>query len=97
MQNSDMPPKPEEMAKWEAEFNQLMNAQRDDGEWEHSTAMQRAWEEGIAAESDDSFTHNMKFDQEGLPILDPYVFGWLSLASCVRTSAQQVQSKSTSI
>ncbi|KAH9002058.1 peroxisome targeting signal receptor [Lactarius hatsudake] len=74
MQNSDMPPKPEEMAKWEAEFNQLMNAQREEGEWEYSTSMQRAWDEGVAADLDDSFTHNMKFDHEGLPILDPYVF-----------------------
>ncbi|KAI0305738.1 hypothetical protein B0F90DRAFT_1815316 [Multifurca ochricompacta] len=72
MQNSDMPPKPEEMAKWEAEFNQLMNAQREDGEWDYSAAMQHAWEEG-ATELDDSFSHNMKFDHEGLPILDPYV------------------------
>ncbi|KAH8990526.1 peroxisome targeting signal receptor [Lactarius akahatsu] len=74
MQNSDMPPKPEEMAKWEAEFNQLMNAQREEGEWEYSSSMQRAWDEGVAADLDDSFTHNMKFDHEGLPILDPYVF-----------------------
>jgi len=95
MQNSDMPPKPEEMAKWEAEFNQLMNAQREDGEWEYSTSMQRAWEEGVATELDDSFTHNMKFDHEGLPILGPYVFGLLSSVLCVRTSAHQVQSKTT--
>ncbi|KAH9040745.1 peroxisome targeting signal receptor [Lactarius pseudohatsudake] len=74
MQNSDMPPKPEEMAKWEAEFNQLMNAQREEGEWEYSSSMQRAWDEGVAADLDDSFTHSMKFDHEGLPILDPYVF-----------------------
>jgi len=73
MQNSDMPPKPEEMAKWEAEFNQLMNAQREDGEWDYPTAMQRAWEENVT-DLDDSFTHNMKFDHEGLPILDSYVF-----------------------
>jgi peroxin-5 len=71
MQNSDIPPKPEDMAKWEAEFNQLMNAQRDDGEWDSS--MRRAWEEGVV-DLDDSFTHNMKFDHEGLPIVDPYVF-----------------------
>ena len=74
MQNSDMPPRPEEIVKWEAEFNQFMNAQREDNEWDHSAAMQRAWEEG-AAELGDSFVDNMKFDHEGLPILDPYVFG----------------------
>ncbi|KAH9978583.1 hypothetical protein BGW80DRAFT_1279764 [Lactifluus volemus] len=73
LQNSDLPPNPEEMAKWEAEFNQLVNARREDGEWDYSAAMQHAWEES-AAEFDDSFMHNMKFDHEGLPILDPYVF-----------------------
>ena len=78
MQNSDMPPKPEDMAQWEAEFNQLMNAQRDDGDWD--SAMQRSWDEGVI-DLDDSFSHNMKFDHEGLPIVDPYVFGLLSLYS----------------
>ena len=87
-----MPPKPEDMAKWEAEFNQLMTAQRDDGEWD--SAMQRAWEEGVV-DLDDSFTHNMKFDHEGLPILDPYVFGLLTIVFRVRTCAHQVQSKIT--
>jgi hypothetical protein len=62
------------MAKWEAEFNQWMNAHREDSDWNYSAAMQHAWEEG-AAESDDSFVHSMTFDLEGLPILDPYVFG----------------------
>ncbi|KAH9083488.1 peroxisome targeting signal receptor [Lactarius deliciosus] len=41
---------------------------------DYSASMQRAWDEGVAADLDDSFTHNMKFDHEGLPILDPYVF-----------------------
>jgi peroxin-5 len=66
-----MPPRPEEMAQWEAEFNQFMNAPREDNELDYSVAMQRAWEE----ELEDSFADNMKFDHEGLPILDPYVFG----------------------
>lgn len=69
-----MPPKPEEMAKWEAEFNELMNGQRDDGEWEYSTAMQHAWEDSIT-QLDDVFSRNLTFDQDGIPILDPYVFG----------------------
>jgi peroxin-5 len=74
MQNSDIPPNPEEFARWEAEFKQLMNTQREDGEWDYSTAMQRAWEEG-AEGADDTFSQNLKFDHEGFPILDPYVFG----------------------
>ena len=88
-----MPPKPEDMAQWEAEFNQLMNAQRDDGDWD--SAMQRSWDEGVI-DLDDSFSHNMKFDHEGLPIVDPYVFGLLSFVFRIRTSAHQVQSKATS-
>jgi peroxin-5 len=78
MQNSDLPPNPEEIHKWEAEFNELMNTQRDDGNWDYATAMQSAWEEG-RAELDDTLAHNLKFDPEGLPILDPYVFGLFRL------------------
>lgn len=77
MQNSDMPPGPEEFARWEAEFNQFMNAHREDGEWDLSAAMQRTWEEGFTS-LDDTFTHSVKFDHEGFPILDPYVFGSFS-------------------
>jgi peroxin-5 len=51
-----------------------MNAQREDNDWDYSSAMQHAWEES-STELDDLFAHNMKFDHEGLPILDPYVFG----------------------
>lgn len=72
-----MPPNHEEFSRWEAEFNQLMNAHREDGEWDFSAAMQRNWEEG-AASSDDMLAHNVKFDPEGFPILDPYVFGAFS-------------------
>jgi peroxin-5 len=77
MQNSDMPPNPEEFARWETEFNQLMYAQREDGEWDYSAGMQHAWEDG--AQMDDTFVHNLKFDHEGFPVLDPYVFGLFSL------------------
>jgi len=69
MQSSDMPPNPEEMAKWEAEFNEW-----DEDKWDYLTAMQNAWEEGIA-QLDDTFTRNLTFDQDGIPMLDPYVFG----------------------
>jgi len=54
-----------------------MNAQRDDNEWDYSTAMQNAWGES-AAQLDDSFGHNLKFDDEGIPILGPYTFGQFS-------------------
>ena len=51
-----------------------MSKQCDDGDWDYLTAMQHAWEEGTA-QLDDTFTHNLTFDNEGLPILNPYVFG----------------------
>jgi len=74
MQNSDLPPNPEEIDKWEAEFNELMSKERHEGEWDYASAMQSAWEEG-GADLNDTFAHNLRFDQEGFPILDPYVFG----------------------
>ena len=77
MQNSDMPPNPEEFARWEAEFNQLMNAQREDDDWDYSTAMQLDWENGH--QLSDTFARSLKFDHEGFPVLDPYVFGWFPL------------------
>jgi peroxin-5 len=80
------------MAKWEAEFNQLRNAHREDGEWDYSAAMQHAWEES-AAEFDDLFMHNMKFDQEGLPILDPYIFGLISSYSPLFSSLTKHRGK----
>ena len=78
MQNSDLPFNPEEIAKWEAEFNELMNKRHDEGEWDYATAMQNAWEEG-GEDMNDTFAHNLKFDKDGLPILDPYVFGLFPL------------------
>jgi hypothetical protein len=50
----------------------IYEQQREDGEleWDHSTAMQHAWEEG----ADSTFAQNLKLDHEGFPILDPYVF-----------------------
>ncbi|PFH53854.1 hypothetical protein AMATHDRAFT_136767 [Amanita thiersii Skay4041] len=74
LQKSDMPPPSEDKAKWEAEFNQLMSSQRD--ELDYGAHMQEAWESGLGDFSD----HNqlsekpIQFDDEGVPILDDYVF-----------------------
>ncbi|KAF9478825.1 TPR-like protein [Pholiota conissans] len=72
LQNSDLPPPQEDMAKWEAEFSQLMNSQRDELE-DYGTNMQNAWEGGIG-NLDDTLGSGMKFDGEGIPILGNYVF-----------------------
>ena len=66
LQDSQIPPAQEDMARWEAEYNQLMASTRDD---EYGQAMQGAWSDATANES------SIKFDDEGLPTLGDYVFG----------------------
>ncbi|KAF8635230.1 hypothetical protein AX17_004005 [Amanita inopinata Kibby_2008] len=74
LQNSDLPPPEEDKAKWEAEFNQLMNAQRD--ELDYGAGMQEAWENGLGDLSDHSLVSErpMQFDDEGIPLLENYRF-----------------------
>ena len=73
LQNSDLPPPPEEMAKWEAQFNQMMNAQREDLDFDYEGMMQNAWEN--MAKSDFSNEPALEFDEQGIPALGEYVFG----------------------
>ncbi|KAJ7683250.1 hypothetical protein B0H17DRAFT_1205307 [Mycena rosella] len=74
LQNSDLPPPKEEMAKWEAEFNQLMSSQREEMEHDYGAAMQNAWEGGVGDFSEDAESKALKFDSEGIPILSEYIF-----------------------
>jgi len=71
LQESDLPPPQEDMAKWEAEFNQLMTAQRDDPEVDYGTSMQETWKYDLGDLSEE----RLQFDDEGIPKLDPYSFG----------------------
>ncbi|THH02071.1 hypothetical protein EW026_g733 [Hermanssonia centrifuga] len=66
LQNSTLPPAQEDMAKWEAEYNQLMSSTRD--EFDYGASMQEAWNTGTANET------TIRFDDEGLPILGDYIF-----------------------
>lgn len=64
------------MAKWEAEFNQLMSAQRDELEHDYGADMQQAWEAGLGDYQGISQDEaSVKFDGDGLPILGDYKFG----------------------
>ncbi|KAJ3809162.1 hypothetical protein F5876DRAFT_44473 [Lentinula aff. lateritia] len=74
LQNSDAPPPAEDLAKWETEFQQLMDAQRD--ELNYGNAMQEAWENGLGNFTDSTTLGDppLKFDNDGLPILQAYVF-----------------------
>ena len=78
-----MPPPAEDMAKWEAEFNQLMQSQRD--EFDYESTMREAWEgglgsyDGMSDSRPDDFA--LKFNEKGIPLLDPYTFGTFTLNS----------------
>ncbi|KAH0827855.1 hypothetical protein J3R83DRAFT_3481 [Lanmaoa asiatica] len=73
LQESGAPPKGEDLAKWESEFNQLMTAQREELEQDYGGAMQNAWESGIGEFTDDVIDHP-KLDELGYPILTEHVF-----------------------
>jgi peroxin-5 len=74
LQQSELPPGEEDLAKWEAEFSQMMNAQRD--ELDYGESMQQAWENGVGDFQEGSSTDRpMQFDAEGVPILGEYIFG----------------------
>lgn len=58
------------MAKWESEFSQLMNAQRDELE-DYGKITQNFYEGDIPYPTEDV----IQYDDEGIPYLSPYVFG----------------------
>ena len=71
LQNSDVPPPQADLAKWEAEFNQLMNSGReDDVDYDFESPLREAFQSGLGLDQ----TLPQQFDDEGLPILTPYAF-----------------------
>ncbi|KAI0820042.1 peroxisome targeting signal receptor [Trametes gibbosa] len=75
LQHSELPPPPEDMAKWEAQFNQMMSSQREDLDFDYGEMMQSGWDrwEGNM-DPDYSLGPPLQFDEEGIPILGDYVF-----------------------
>jgi peroxin-5 len=71
LQESDVPPPQSEMAKWEAEFNQLMNSERDDLDF---TSQMEEQYKNLTRE-DVSLQTPIQFDDYGVPQLGEYVFG----------------------
>jgi peroxin-5 len=65
-------PQEEDLARWESEFNQLMNSQREESEDDFGALMRQAWENGMGDYREEEA---IKLDIEGLPILGEYVFG----------------------
>ena len=106
---SDRPPPQGDMARWEAEFNQLMSAQREDGEddLDYTETMKEAWEGGMGRfgdlgkdREDESDLGGLRFDDDGAPILGEYVFGMSPFSSYYFISLIRVhhfQNQTTSI
>jgi len=81
------------MSKWEYEFNQLMSAQRDELDHDYGEAMQSAWENGADSLSENTSMENpLKFDFEGLPMLDGYAFGIFFTSSVYRSGVAHTYS-----
>jgi len=76
LQNSELPPPPEDMAKWESQFNQLMNSQRDNEESfdEYGDFARQVWGEDHGHYEHATNELRVEFTDEGLPILGPYAF-----------------------
>ena len=63
MRSSELPPPTDEYAKWEAQFNQLNNASRDD---DFETELQEAYQSNFPEQ---------RLDEDGIPQLESYTFG----------------------
>ena len=75
-QKSDLPPPEEDMVKWEAEFNQMMNGQRS-MDFDYDTI--GSWEDPSSS------SQPVAFDNDGIPLLGDYEFGG-PLPSCQPTN-----------
>jgi peroxin-5 len=73
LQESDMPPPAEDFAKWEAQFNHLNNANRED--LDYGADFEEAYKKLYADENNGQLTGSVRFDESGVPQLGPYVFG----------------------
>ncbi|KAL0956345.1 hypothetical protein HGRIS_002495 [Hohenbuehelia grisea] len=73
LQNSDLPPPKEDVAKWEAEFNQLMTTQREDGDIDYTTTF-KGWQDGDIDYGNGVRVPGPGFTEDGHPILGDYVF-----------------------
>lgn len=63
----------EDMANWEAQFNEMMASQREEPDFDYGKDMQAAWDHNAA--QDPITSGGTKFDDDGIPILTPYEFG----------------------
>jgi peroxin-5 len=63
-----------ETGRWEAELSELMNRYREDGEYDYGKDLQEAWEGGMGNLNAEVVDGSVSFDEQGLPVLEPYKF-----------------------
>lgn len=64
---------PPDVAKLEAQMNQLMSSQREELDFDYGATMQQAWEDGLGSGAFGQST--LQYQPDGAPILEPYSFG----------------------
>lgn len=69
LQESGLPPPQEDLAKWEAQYNQMMAEGREDLDFDYGSVVEEAYNESAANDT------SMKFDDQGIPVLGEYTFG----------------------
>ncbi|TFK54495.1 TPR-like protein [Heliocybe sulcata] len=89
---SDVAPPPEDLAKWEAEFNQLMSSRREDSDMlDYGESMQNAWESGLGDYGEEPRSEAVtRFDDEGLPIFSDFPFDQQNKYMGASTSSQSL-------
>ena len=69
------------MAKWEAEFNQLMRSENEEPDYDYGNMMKDIWEHGYNQSGDASL--EPQYDEQGVPALSAYVFGIPPPLKCI--------------
>ncbi|KAL5507178.1 PEX5 [Sanghuangporus vaninii] len=75
--NADGEPEELSTAEWEADLQRYLQSEREDIDFDnldYGAAMREAWENGMGKFDDDAMPPGMKFDDEGVPLLEHYAF-----------------------
>lgn len=79
------PPEDTDLEKLSAEFEQLMQADKERLDYDYGASIREAWSNDMDAYRD-GFSDRMIFDDEGVPKLGAYEFGMMHLHPTRRVS-----------
>ncbi|KAL5485106.1 PEX5 [Sanghuangporus weigelae] len=75
--NADEEPEELSTAEWEADLQRYLQSERKDIDFDnldYGAALREAWENGLGKFDDDAMPPGMKFNDEGVPLLEHYAF-----------------------